>query len=91
MTAKIKHTGEIINVEFIGRDSYRNPDNDAVYYEKELDIIDWEQRRFELVKVAMQGLLSTCSPGLLDKNLLAALSIDYADTVLDEYRKGGEE
>ena len=53
--------------------------------------IDWEQRRFELVKAAMHGLLSTCRPGLLDKNLLAALSIDYADTVLTEYRKGGEE
>lgn len=55
---------------------------------KVLSGIDWEQRRFELVKIAMQGLLSTCIPGLLDKNLLAALSIDYADTILKEYRKG---
>lgn len=53
--------------------------------------IDWEDRRFELVKAAMQGLLSTCSPGLLYKNFLAALSIDYANTVLAEYMKGGEE
>ena len=53
--------------------------------------IDYEQRRFELVKAAMQGLLSTCSPGLLDKNFLAALSIDYANTVISEYMKGGEE
>ena len=87
MKVRIKPTGKIAEINQIQiEDNFVKTTDIEVLHE-----IDWEQRRFDLVKVAMQGLLSTCSPGLLDKNLLAALSIDYADTVLAEYRKGGEE
>lgn len=92
MKARIKETGEPLE-DLIIFDSTGNqwPLDDVelipdTHLTKE---IDWEQRRFELVKAAMQGLLSTCSPGLLDKNFLAALSIDYADTVIAEYMKVG--
>lgn len=83
MKIRIKPTGKIAEINQIQiEDNFVKTTDIEVLHE-----IDWEQRRFELVKAAMQGLLSTCSPGLLDKNLLAALSIDYADTVLAEYRK----
>lgn len=102
MKAKIKTTGEILKVAdyaviaMESCDSYGNPleySPEAVELIDDTpakDNIDWEQRRFELVKAAMQGLLSTHSPGLFDKKLLAVLSVDYADTVLAEYMKGGE-
>lgn len=95
MKARIKETGEVRNVEVVYLSDGYAYGLDEVEIIREFNPdkfqIDLEQRHFELVKAAMQGLLSTCSPGLLDKNFLAALSIDYANTVIAEYRKGGEE
>lgn len=97
MIAKLKETGELVEGKIVNNYIFEYIKDNVIFdiiidrIEIIKDDIDWEQRKFELVKVAMQSLLSTCSPGLLDKNLLAALSIDYADTVLAEYRKEGNE
>lgn len=68
MKARIKETGEIINIAEYARvvldkcDSYGNPvdfgfDEVEILQERS-DNIDWEQRRYELAKAAMQGVLS---------------------------------
>ena len=65
MKARIKETGEIINISDYARvtldkcDSYGNPielsfDEVEILQERS-DNIDWEQRRYELAKSAMQG------------------------------------
>ena len=65
MKARIKETGEIINISDYARvtldkcDSYGSPielsfDEVEILQEKS-DNIDWEQRRYELAKSAMQG------------------------------------
>lgn len=68
MKARVRATGEIINVADYARvtldrcDSYGNPielsfDEVEIFQERS-DNIDWEQRRYELAKAAMQGILS---------------------------------
>jgi hypothetical protein len=71
MKVKIKKTGEIINIASYAHvtleacDSYGSPielgfDEIELLEEKE-STIDWEQRRYELAKAAMQGMLSAYS------------------------------
>lgn len=68
MKARVKATGEIINIADYARvtldkcDSYGSPielsfDEVEILQERS-DNIDWEQRRYELAKAAMQGILS---------------------------------
>lgn len=68
MKARVKATGEIINIADYARvrldrcDSYGNPielsfDEVEILQERS-DNIDWEQRRYELAKAAIQGLIS---------------------------------
>lgn len=87
MKAKIKATGEIIDIADYARvtldrcDSYGNPielsfDEVEILQERS-DNIDWEQRRYELAKSAMQGILS-------DNTI-----VGYASSEAD-YKKGEE-
>lgn len=87
MKAKIKATGEIIDIADYARvtldrcDSYGNPielsfDEVEILQERS-DNIDWEQRRYELTKSAMQGILS-------DNTI-----VGYASSEAD-YKKGEE-
>lgn len=69
MKAKVKDTGEIVDVKFA---THPNPavdetywwcsDKKEGYHKSELDFmendIDWEQRRYELAKVAMNSILT---------------------------------
>lgn len=121
MKARIKKTGEILRVAdytLIAMENCNSRGNPLEYKPEEIEFIpdtpaineiDWEQRKFELVKAAMQGLLSnpywmglkkgmanksTKSPreraSLLQKDI-AEEAVEFADAVLAEYRKGGEE
>lgn len=100
MKARIKKTGEILKVAdyaviaMENCDSYGNP---LEYTPEQVELIpdtpttdniDWEARRFELVKAAMQGL-STLRTWNTEQDL-AEWAIKTADVVLAEYRKGGE-
>lgn len=71
MKARVKETGVLIDVTpRININALYNGDNlyvcdNKVFRECELDflnvgnlVIDWEQRRYELAKAAMQGILS---------------------------------
>lgn len=66
--------------------------------------VDWEQRRYELAKSAMNGILSdenevgyACSEAKYEKNekyttpkAVAQYAVACADALIDELRKGGE-
>lgn len=62
MKARIKETGEVIDVEccFYAKVGSTDPiiPNGLLEILKDDETIDWEQRRYELAKAAMQGVLS---------------------------------
>ena len=51
--------------------------------------IDWEQRRYEIAKEVLSGLVVDEMPGL-HRHLVNA-AILYADALIAELKKGGEE
>lgn len=54
-----------------------------------LEKIDWEQRRYELTKAAMQGYLASSMSTTVKH--LAESSVIMADTVIDELKKTKKE
>ena len=46
--------------------------------------IDWEQRRYELAKAAMQGMLAEYAA---DYELVARHAVRYADALINELKK----
>ena len=88
MKARVKSTGVLVDIiPKTNTNALHSGDNiyvcdNMVFRECELDFlnlgnsaIDWEQRRYELAKAAMQGILS-------DKTI-----VDYASSETD-YKKG---
>jgi len=74
MKARIKKTNEILQIAEYSKptmescDSYGNPlefapEEVELINDTDINNIDWEQRRYELAKAAMQGILS-------DRNML---------------------
>ena len=103
MKAKVKDTGEIVDVKFT---THPNPavdetywwckDKQESYHKSELDFmendIDWEQRRYELAKEAMNGILA--SPVLFEsyKNnysftLAVTRSVKIADMMIKKLKE----
>lgn len=98
MKARVKATGEIINIADYARvtldrcDSYGNPielsfDEVEILQERS-DNIDWEQRRYELVKAAMQGFCSNPHEQIMsaDSNIVAEWSIGFADSLIKKLK-----
>lgn len=98
MKARVKATGEIINIADYARvtldrcDSYGNPielsfDEVEILQERS-DNIDWEQRRYELAKAAMQGLCSNPHQQIMDadSNMVAEWSIGFADSLIKKLK-----
>ncbi|MFK2517144.1 hypothetical protein ACIXSV_21785 [Bacteroides fragilis] len=105
MKARVKSTGVLIDViPKINTNALHSGDNlyvcdNMVFRECELDFlnignsaIDWEQRRYEIAKSAMQGIL--CAPIVegVDPNLtpwdLARMAVRNADALIKELKKG---
>ena len=109
MKARIKETGVLIDVTpRININALYNGDNiyvcdNMVFRECELDFlnlgnsaIDWEQRRYELAKSAMQGILSdinqshyACSEENYEKYIpkgIAKFAIVCADALINELK-----
>ncbi len=95
MKAKIKSTGETVNVhedingDFVTESGslYRNW---QLEFEKE---IDWEQRRYEIAKELIRGFATNPHNMLVDAKIgtLAEWSVSGADALIAELRKGGAE
>lgn len=94
MKAILKETREPIEdltiYDSIGN-QWQLDDVELIHDTRSTKEIDWEQRRFELVKAAMQGLVSTETFCGREDDAIARMAISQADAVLAEYRKGEEE
>lgn len=93
MKAKIKATGEIVEVEDLYDDGTALV-NGRYFKVSELDFfdnfetIDWEQRRYELAKAAMQGFCSNPHEQIMsaDSNIVAEWSIGFADSLIKKLK-----
>ncbi len=93
MKARVKSTGVLVDViPKVNVNDQHSGDNlyvcdNMVYRECELDFsaIDWEQRRYELAKAAMQGF---CSKQVMiaDSNMTAEWSIGFADALIKKLK-----
>ena len=101
MKARIKETGVLIDVTpRININALYNGDNlyvcdNMVFRECELDflnvgnlVIDWEQRRYELAKAAMQGFCSNPHEQIMsvDSNIVAEWSLGFADSLIEKLK-----
>jgi hypothetical protein len=101
MKAKVKDIGEIVDVKFV---VHPNPnvddtywwceDKQKSYHKNELDFIkydiDWEQRRYELAKEAMNGLLCAIVDGVNPKPIVedtVNLSLTLADELIRKLKE----
>ena len=101
MKAKVKDTGEIVEVKF---STHPNPavdetywwcnDKQESYHKSELDFmecdIDWEQRRYELAKEAMNGLLCAIVDGVNPTPIVedtVKLSLTLADALIRKLKE----
>lgn len=57
---------------------------------KTLRTPDWEQRRYEIAKAIMVGLMANTHMCHNPKKLLASNVVQYADALIEELRKGNE-
>lgn len=93
MKAIVKSTGVLVDVTpQLNINSQHSRDylyvcDNMVYRECELDFsaIDWEQRRYELAKAAMQGF---CSKQVMiaDSNMTAQISLSFADALIKKLK-----
>lgn len=108
MKAKVKETGEIVNIadystiyleKYDG--SYHINELEFIQGEENQSIIDWEQRRYEIAKSAMNAMLA--NPELLEvvtnkeyvvrpscQERVAKVSVAYADALITELKKTNE-
>lgn len=101
MKAKIKSTGEIVDISPSGVTSVQR--TCTKYATKDgrelLDLaleflpnVDWEQRRYEIAKEAMNGLLSAPVVDGVDPNPsfkdIATFSVRLADAIIEELKGG---
>lgn len=107
MKARIKTTGKIVEVENLYDDGtalvkgryFKVSELDFFEY---FETIDWEQRRYELAKAAIQGILSTeeevnfaCACTEYKENdkhtvpkAVAQYAVSCADALIEELKKG---
>ena len=107
MKARVKKTGELLKIAEYAKiamdncDSFGNP---LEYSPEEIELIDdtvsqseidWEQRRYEIAKAAMQGQLSNqygdvCVSGGEFKEV-AKNAVRFADALIAKLKEGGEQ
>ncbi len=96
MKVIVKDTGEIIEAEYerqSGFAGYRNKKTEYWYYDSQIKAyndIDWEERRYELAKAAMQGFCSNPHEQIMsaDSNVVAEWSIGFADAMIEKLKGG---
>lgn len=97
MKAIVKETGKIRKVTGVWLEdgSMIKPDKIQLIvgegFEKEVNVIDWEQRRWELVKALAAGRMLRVDLLNYNKKSFVSTIVGLADDIIAEYRKGGEE
>ena len=104
MKARIKKTGEVVNIADYAKvpldrcDSWGNPIelgfDEVEILQEPATGIDWEQRRYEIAKemvtVIFQETKEYSSSGVIsDYHDIPKLAVDYADLLIAELKKGG--
>lgn len=107
MKAKVKKTGEIIDVSRteniitsreVEKQYFDNKREWCTYVKSELEFIneepqrntDWEQRRYEIAKSALQGFLANSEPSIARETSfrqIAEWSVEIADILIAELKK----
>ena len=101
MKARVKATGNIVDVEWHGHNSmgtiYADVTHTAAYYEYELDfdtVYDyWTRLEHTYAGMAMQGLLSSGKLNIIMDNSdvlpegIAIVSRDFAHALVEKYKK----
>lgn len=107
MQAKVKKTGEIIDVSRteniitsrgVEKQYFDNKREWCTYVKSELEFIneepqrntDWEQRRYEIAKSALQGFCANSEPSIArDTSFrqIAVWSVEIADILIAELKK----
>lgn len=97
MKARIKNTGEIVDVYYDyflelwtvkGRSDRKFAPNALELLEKK--DIDWEERRYEIARQIMDSQLSCCGyeRSMIEQSV--KFSVKCADALIAELKKGGE-
>lgn len=93
--------GDLIEVKKVSETEYADKNgntydkNELVLLEEmETEPINWEQRRYEIAKAAMVGVLASPvvegvnpNPDMID---VCKLSVRFADTLINELKRKGE-
>ena len=101
MKAKIRATGEIVDVKMTKWGMYGDATNmNRLYALHDIEIIedttenvnniDWEQRRYEIAK-SMLPVVRSNSSGIMSIKQVARLAVDYADALIEELKGGNRE
>jgi hypothetical protein len=91
MKARVKSTGKIVEIKNLYDDGTALV-NDKYFKVSELDFfsetIDWEQRRYELAKAAMQGFCSNSHEQVMSAslNITAEWSLGFADALIKKLK-----
>lgn len=93
MKAKVKKTGEIVDVEpyFYAKINSTDPmihKNDIELIEPNADI-DYEQRRYEIAKAMLAAFMSNSDKGVFagSEEKQARDAVKYADALIEELKK----
>ena len=98
MKARVKATGEIVEVYFYGKEGYDYVCNDKeeCYERGELEILDepdyWTRLEHQAAIAAMQGLMSnikqiTPTMGHSYRDEIIGISLEVARTLVEKYNK----
>lgn len=98
MKARVKSTGVLVdvtpqlNINSQHNNNYLYVCDNMVYRECELNFfsetIDWEQRRYELAKAAMQGFCSNSHEQVMNAslNMIVEWSLSFADALIKKLK-----
>ena len=65
-----------------------NPDEMYFHdYDEDTEYLCWEERRYEIAKSAMQGILADKNSNVLYNSDIARKSVEYADALIAELKK----
>lgn len=93
MKAIVKNTRQLISV--LRLDSIWESNNGCKYHERELEFleekdIDWEERRYEIARQMLDSQLSCCGYECSMIEQAVKFSVECADALIAELKKGGE-
>lgn len=93
MKARIKETGEILEVTDLYDDGTAYATNGSYYKVSTLDFdswsaIDWEQRRYEIARDMLASMLADTKVSIVPNESYVESIIQYADMLIKKLKEG---